>query len=787
MPPSDITPRTSPKIRLNSLRYGPERTKEYPWERDLRLTRRGHPRPFEDKARERDLENNLCVTGVELYLDRASEEHHTDRFILRQESSNEPDLIVRRGKPFLVAVSLNETFNRGKHDLQLSFSTGSDRPNPADGTWVLLDVKDEYDRLRKKHGWRMYVIRSSNKSMVLEVTTPPNCTIGEWVLSIFSTTLGIYVPAKRELRYEYPGDIIILFNPWNPADQVYIDRVLCPEAGVRGRTEPIDEYGLNDCGIVFMGREDKIVAKPWNYGQFDEDVLKISLHLLRKAFNFEVTSQLSDPVLVSRGLTKVINNIDGSGVMTGRYRGTFADGVRPTAWVGSPRILKMYNEQNGLPVKYGQPWVFSGVYTTVCRALGLPCRSVTNFVSAHDPDRNLSIDKGYTIDPFNGVEKVVDTHALWDFHVWNEVWMKRPDLPEKPDKLSGWQVLDPTPQEPSGHIYVCGPTPVTAVRKGLCDIAFDTAFVFSEVNAGRTIWQRRAGVNWVKIKENSNISGKKISTKYPDGRPYTGEDTEANRYDLTEFYKYPEDSEESEIVMRNALRSMKVQRQSETAEVAKQDIVLDIVSERSEMVGSDVYFTIKVTNISREYEELTIGNLVITVTTHVYTGGDVTPLKKVVYSSLHLKYRQVLSYQLRVSPADYDLGLKPLLIFEVEATANVKETGNIAVAALDYSLTPPTVVIQTQSHCKVDEPTDVHLILRNPFHDTWLTFCVVSIEGNLFGTPPPIPQPNVKPHGRWHMTVPVTAKKSGTGTIFVSFECKEIPGIQGVTKLQVYD
>ncbi|XP_060081829.1 protein-glutamine gamma-glutamyltransferase K-like [Ylistrum balloti] len=661
MPPPDITPRTSPKVRLNALRYGPKRTTEYPWERDMRLMRKGHPRPFEDHARETDLKDNLYVTGIDLYLDRTLQEHHTDKFVLKKTESNEsePDLIVRRGQPFLICVNLNETFNRGKHDLQLSFSTGGDRPTPGDGTWVLLDVKDEYDKHRKTHGWRMYVIRSSNKSMVLEVTTPPTCTVGEWILSIFSTTLGTYVPAKRELRYEYPSDFIILFNPWNPPDQVYIDRVICPEDGVRGHTEPIDEYGFNDCGIIFIGREDKIIAKPWNFGQFDEDILKISLHLLRKAFNFQVTSQLSDPILVCRGLTKVINNVDGTGVMTGRYRGTFADGIRPTVWIGSPRILRMYSEQNGTPVKYGQPWVFSGVYTTVSKTF-------------------LLIDGR-------------------DFHVWNEVWMKRPDLPEKPDNLSGWQVLDPTPQEPSGR------------------------------------------------------------------------------------------SEESEIVMRTALRSMKVQRLSETTEVAKQDIVMEILSDHAEMVGYDVYFTIKLTNISRQNEELTIGNLVITVSSHVYTGGDTTPLKKVVYSGLHLKYRQVLSYQLRVSPADYDLSLKPLLIFEVEATANVKETGGIVVASLDYSLTPPTVGIQTQSHCKLNEPTDVHLTLRNPFHDTWLTFCVVYIEGNLFGTYPPLPQPNIKPHDRWQMTLPVTANKSGTGTLFVSFDCKEIPGIFGVTKLQVYE
>lgn len=33
-----------------------------------------------------------------------------------------------------------------------------------------------------------------------------------------------------------------------------------------------------------------------------------------------------------------------------------------------------------------------------------------------------------------------------NFHVWNDVWMKRPDLPCGYD---GWQAIDATPQEPS--------------------------------------------------------------------------------------------------------------------------------------------------------------------------------------------------------------------------------------------------------------------------------------------------------------------------------------------------
>lgn len=37
--------------------------------------------------------------------------------------------------------------------------------------------------------------------------------------------------------------------------------------------------------------------------------------------------------------------------------------------------------------------------------------------------------------------------SVWNFHVWNEVWMRRPDLTE--GVFGGWQVIDATPQEAS--------------------------------------------------------------------------------------------------------------------------------------------------------------------------------------------------------------------------------------------------------------------------------------------------------------------------------------------------
>ena len=51
-------------------------------------------------------------------------------------------------------------------------------------------------------------------------------------------------------------------------------------------------------------------------------------------------------------------------------------------------------------------------------------------------------------------------------------------------------------------IFTCGPAPISAVKKGRIDIQYDTAFVFSEVNADKITWERANG-EWVvsKIEE----------------------------------------------------------------------------------------------------------------------------------------------------------------------------------------------------------------------------------------------------------------------------------------------
>lgn len=183
----------------------------------------------------------------------------------------------------------------------------------------------------------------------------------------------------------------------------------------------------------------------------------------------------------------------------GNWSGSYESGTPPWQWTGSAAILEQYLRTNGEPVKFGQCWVFAGLTTTVCKALGIPARTVTNFVSAHDTDDSLTVDKFF--DKAGETISDVNSDSIWNFHVWTDCWMARPDLPPG---YGGWQVIDSTPQETSEGLYRTGPASVESIRKGEIGLMFDSPFVFAEVNADVVHWQldEKSELGWRKIKTN---------------------------------------------------------------------------------------------------------------------------------------------------------------------------------------------------------------------------------------------------------------------------------------------
>ncbi|KGL78475.1 Protein-glutamine gamma-glutamyltransferase 4, partial [Tinamus guttatus] len=451
------------------------------------------------------LEPQLMVTGVDFLKGKNTRLHHTNAY-------ENQSLVARRGQGIEMKLLFNKELS-ASDKLKLQLSIG-DKPMKNQGTLISLNLRSG----KSCNGWRATIITSSNKECLVTVTSPPNAIVGKYSLKVV-TGSNSYKPENDA--------VYLLFNPWCKEDTVFM-------AGDAER----NEYVLNDMGYIYVGSADHIRGRPWNFGQFEDLVLESCMYLLDQS-KLKPNAR-RDPVLVSRAMSALVNANDDRGVLMGNWSGMYTGGTSPLVWVGSVAILQQYYKTKQ-SVLYGQCWVFSGVLTTVMRCLGIPSRSVSNFDSAHDTEENLRVDiyLNENREPLSNLT----SDSIWNFHVWNDVWMKRPDLPAGFD---GWQAIDSTPQEQSQGVYQCGPSPLKAVLEGHVYVNYDSKFVYAEVNADKVYWKVNVvnGRNkHTKLAVVTNAAGKNISTKA------VGQN---KREDITMQYKYPEGSLKERLSMQTA-------------------------------------------------------------------------------------------------------------------------------------------------------------------------------------------------------------------------------------------
>ncbi|XP_053914952.1 protein-glutamine gamma-glutamyltransferase 4 [Cuculus canorus] len=642
----------------------------------------------------------LKVTGIDFLKSRNSVLHHTDAYDIE-------NLVVRRGQAFQMQLTLSRDL-KPTDKLSMRFGIG-EKPMKTRGTLMSLNPKKEQD----PNGWHISVFKMNGKQCVLSVTSSPRAPVGKYTLNV-KTGTNIYQPQNNA--------IYLLFNPWCKDDVVF----LADEAQRK-------EYVLNDTGYIYAGSAFSIYGKPWNFGQFEDSILEACMYLLDKS-NLKLNER-RDPVPVTRAMSALVNANDDSGVLLGNWSGNYSKGTPPTDWLGSVLILQKYYKTKK-PVLYGQCWVFAGVLTTVMRCLGIPSRCVTNFNSAHDTNDNLRVDiyLNASGEPLTSMS----FDSVWNFHVWNDVWMKRTDLP---NGFDGWQAIDSTPQEQSQGIFRCGPCSVKAVKDGVVYLPFDSRFVYSEVNADEVYWvvkEVNGKKKYTKVSTDTRSIGVNISTKA------VGEN---KREDITAEYKFPEGSKQERLSMEKATSFINpsglVPRARSTSAgpmadagskpvvqqeaISKSGLRLEISNKAALYPGSPLELAI--TMKASAPGSWTI-NLLGSCQLQSYTGKIEANLG-CIKETVKLEGKAEREIPMKIEPDVYMKTLASVedeLLVQVIAIAEVQETDDKFTKEVAIGFEYPPITVEMPETAKLNQDFTCAFIFKNKLNAT-LDNCKLLVEG----------------------------------------------------------
>ncbi|XP_032715317.1 protein-glutamine gamma-glutamyltransferase E [Lontra canadensis] len=699
-----------------------------------------------------DLRSLFCLTAlgpqnVNWQGTSNRQAHHTDRFSSRE-------LILRRGQPFSFSLNLNRSLGNGE-SLAFITSTG---PSPSESarTKAVFPLSNGTSR----GGWSAQLVSKQDDILTISISSPVNAPVGWYTLSTQISSQGKDFILKL-------GTFILLFNPWLPEDGVFMSNHAERE-----------EYVQEDAGIIYVGSTNRIGMVGWNFGQFEDGILNICLSILDHSLNFRRdpatdVARRSDPKYVGRVLSAMVNGNDDNGVISGNWSGNYTGGLDPRNWNGSVEILKEWKKSGFRPVRYGQCWVFAGTLNTVLRCFGIPSRVVTNFNSAHDTDRNLSVDVYY--DPYGRpIEKGSD--SVWNFHVWNEGWFVRTDLGPS---YNGWQVLDATPQERSQGVFQCGPASVVAVREGDVNLDFDMPFVFAEVNADRITWIYDASNNTQKQNASDTRSiGRYISTKAVGSN---------SRMDITEKYKYPEGSSQERQVFEKALGKLKphasfgatsarpLAREEREPSISGKFKVIGILE-----VGKEVNMALLLKNLTSDMKTVTVN---MTAWTIVYNGTLVHEVWKDSVT-ISLDPKEEIQHPVKITYAQYEKYLKADNMIRTTAVCQVSDEAEVLVER-DIILDNPSLTLEVLDQARVRKPVNVQMLFSNPL-DEPVKNCVLMVEGSglLLGSLR-IDVPTLRPKERSRVRFEILPTRSGTKQLLADFSCNKFPAIKAMLSIDV--
>ncbi|XP_059415526.1 protein-glutamine gamma-glutamyltransferase 5-like [Carassius carassius] len=480
-------------------------------------------------------------------------------------------LVLRRGQAFTVTINYEgRPFDPAKEKLILQIALGP----------LSVEVPVSSFGQPSLTQWSAFLERrvlnpTGPRVLSVSLSSPASASVGVY-------TLQLRVEARLNVKTHSLGQITLLCNPWCQTDSVFL------------QAEDLrNEYVRSDIGLLFKGSPGNMVSRPWSFDQNEKGILDICMKLLQLSPQYQADMRTdlqnrSSPVYIGRVISAMVNSNDDKGVLMGNWSGDYSGGINPSQWSGSADILRKWAETQFRAVKYGQCWVFAAVMCTVMRALGIPTRVITNFNSAHDSDGNMVIEEYYNE---MGKKLSMSNDSIWNFHVWVESWMKRPDLGQGYD---GWQVLDATPQERSAGIFRCGPAAVKAIYQQKVDAQYDVPFVYAEVNAdvrtiiikdrkilSTSIDKKRVGA-LIATKRPGSMLMQDITSEYKTEKDKLPSSADAGRI------RQPLRDEESGFAGSYSIRGMESEASKGTA------VSLQLL--KAPVVGENISFNVIITN-----------------------------------------------------------------------------------------------------------------------------------------------------------------------------------------------
>uniref|UniRef100_A0A8C6SMZ1 Protein-glutamine gamma-glutamyltransferase K n=1 Tax=Neogobius melanostomus TaxID=47308 RepID=A0A8C6SMZ1_9GOBI len=681
----------------------------------------------------------LRVTSIDLMKAKSGQnrkEHNTDKF-------QSEDLIIRRGQTFQMWITLSRPFNTSTDKLHLELKTGS-APVISKGTHVIIPLVEDLEDDR----WEVAVVRQEDKKLLLSVNSLPTANIGRYQLTVHTVCPN----GQATSKHDPANDICILFNPWCEEDTVFMDS-----------EDERTEYVLNDVGLIYYGTELQIGYRTWDYGQFEDGILAACLYVLEKSGT--PASGWGDPINMVRIISAMVNSVDDFGVVQGNWSGTYTGGSAPTVWTGSVEILKQYHSNKGTPVCFGQCWVFAGVVTTVLRCLGVPCRTVTNYSSAHDTDVSLTTDVYFdeNLEPLENLNR----DSIWNFHVWNDCWMARPDLPTG---MGGWQVVDATPQETSQGTFRCGPASLTAVRNGQVYHKHDATFVFAEVNSDKIYWQRNVDGTFDQIYNEKKVVGHSISTKA------VGLD---ERFDITHLYKHAEGTEEERIAVETACK-YGTKAEAYTPPTSE-DVSLEVSMDGTgPQMGSDAQLTISLKNSSSDNRKVLLHSQVAVI---YYTGVHKATVQR-DNTDVDLLPNEVKQLEWSLAYEDYKNELVDQASLMLTLSARVKETQQVLATQYSFRLRSPDLTLKPIGKAVVGEKMAVEISFTNPLPQT-LKGVLFHVEGLGLMTAQTVHYGDIGSRASASVTANFVPTQSGPRKLLASLDCRQLTQVHGVVSIDV--